>query len=169
MWPPDNDFDKYNIPDRPKLPTGLAREALFEQIDPNLYKPKAHMVAFRIDDKERLLFWIKTLAYRYHSQLGGLKNFICNWVDKTAPNDDENIEEIFIQILKGTDDETVIDSNKLLTFHIYPTTYLITIQGTHYLSWCNAEFQYLKSIVDYHFNNDMNVTIPSDQNSYIVC
>lgn len=88
-------------------------------------------------------------------------------MDKIAPNDDENIEEIFIQILKGTDDETVIDSNKLLTFHIYPTTYLITIHGTHYLSWCNAEFQYLKSIVDYHFHNDMNVTIPSDQDSLL--
>ena len=51
-WLPENEFDKYMIPEIPRVPTGQANNALIESIDPNLYKPKAHMVAFRVERKE---------------------------------------------------------------------------------------------------------------------
>lgn len=49
---------------------------------------------------------------------------------------------------QGTDQEPKQDSNKLLKFHLYPTTFLITVQGNLHSYWEQNEFQYLKSIVD---------------------
>ena len=53
-----------------------------------------------------------------------------------------------------------------MTFHIYPTTYLITIQGSKYLEWVNIEFPYLKDIVDHHFNtHKQNESIVGEPNT----
>ena len=108
----------------------------------------ARMLAFRVKSQERLVFWIKVFAFQYHYQLGTLDNVVCRWTYKENPKD-IIIGEIFIQLFKGSDVDTTVDSNKLLTFHIhvYPSTFLITIQGTHYLSWSTWEFSYLKSIL----------------------
>lgn len=157
LWMPDTEFMKYKLPDQPKPPTGIAIKAPFEKLDHDLYRPAARMVAFRVESKDRFLLWIKTFAFRYHSQFGALDNYTCKWTDKE--NTKEGIiGEIFIQLFKGTEDEINIDSNKLLTFHLYPTTFLITVQGTHYLSWAKTEFQYLQSILDNHFKLDNTVT-----------
>lgn len=157
LWMPDTEFIKYKLPDQPKPPTGIAIKAPFEKLDHDLYRPAARMVAFRVESKDRFLLWIKTFAFRYHSQFGALDNYTCKWTDKE--NTKEGIiGEIFIQLFKGTEDEINIDSNKLLTFHLYPTTFLITVQGTHYLSWAKTEFQYLQSILDNHFKLDNTVT-----------
>ena len=86
------------------------------------------MLAFRGKSKERPMFWIKTFAFRYHSQFGDLENFTCTWTNKEK---DDNITIIFIKLFKGTNDDTDLESNKLMAFHIYPTTYLTTFQGTH--------------------------------------
>ena len=40
------------------------------------------------------------------------------------------------------------NSNKILTCHLYPTTFLITVQGNHHKYWSDHEFEYMKSIVD---------------------
>jgi len=109
------------------------------------------------------LLWIKVFKFQYHYQLGALDNFMCKWTDKEHLKDNM-IGEIFIQLFKGSDVDTTVDSNKLLTFHIYPTTFLITIQGTHYLSWSIWEFSYLKSIVDHQFGT--NATL-NDENSLL--
>ena len=68
----------------------------------------------------------------------------------TYKNKRENgpIIEVFIQIVKGTDQEPKQDSNKLLAFHLYPTIFVITVQGNLHSYWEQNEFQYLKSIVD---------------------
>jgi hypothetical protein len=50
-------------------------------------------------------------------------------------------------MLKGTMEKTKTE-NKLLTFHIYPTKFLITAQGNLHQTWSQREFKYLKSIVD---------------------
>jgi len=127
------------------------------------------MLAFRVESKERLMFWIKTFAFRYHSQFGDLENFTCKWTNKEK---DDNITEIYIQLLKGTNDDTDLESNKLITFHIYPTTYLITIQRIHFFAWANKEFPYLKYVVDYHFKTPANeqnslLDTSSDYNDFV--
>lgn len=88
---------------------------------------------------------------------------MCKWTEKENP-EDNMIGEIFIQLLKRSDVDTTVDSNKLLTFHIYPTTLLITIQGTHYLSWFTWELSYLKSIVDHQFGTTATL---NDENSLL--
>lgn len=76
------------------------------------------------------------------------------------------IGESCIQLFKGSDVDTTVDSNRLLTFHIhaYPSTFLITIQGTHYLSWSTWEFSYLKTIVDHQFGTTATL---NDENSLL--
>ncbi|CAC5381450.1 unnamed protein product [Mytilus coruscus] len=82
LWMPDTEFIKYKLPDQPKPPTCIAIKAPFENLDHNLYRPAACMVAFRVESKDRFLLWIKTFAFRYHSQFGALDNYTCKWTVK---------------------------------------------------------------------------------------
>ncbi|CAC5378234.1 unnamed protein product [Mytilus coruscus] len=82
LWMPDTEFIKYKLPDQPKPPTGIAIKAPFEKLDHDLYRPAACMVAFQVESKDRFLLWIKTFAFRYHSQFGALDNYTCKWTDK---------------------------------------------------------------------------------------
>ncbi|VDI07899.1 Hypothetical predicted protein [Mytilus galloprovincialis] len=150
FWKKQNDISKYKLPRLPKQPTGKALHAQYEDANTcsgDLYMPGARMTAFRVRSTERFLSWIKTFAYRYHLQLGELSDHTCIWVDKVN-NDTGPIVEIFIQIFQGTEQETKIESNKLLTFHLYPTTFVITVQGNLHSVWAENEFKYMKSIVD---------------------
>ncbi|CAC5396927.1 unnamed protein product [Mytilus coruscus] len=82
LWMPDTEFIKHKLPDQPKPPTGIAIKAPFEKLDHDLYRPAACMVAFRVKSKDRFLLWIKTFAFRYHSQFWALDNYTCKWTDK---------------------------------------------------------------------------------------
>ncbi|CAG2252865.1 unnamed protein product [Mytilus edulis] len=156
FWKKQNDISKYKLPRLPKQPTGKALHAQYEDANSgDLYMPGAKMTAFRVRSTERFLSWIKTFAYRYHLQLGELSDHTCIWVDKVN-NDTGPIVEIFIQIFQGTEQETKIESNKLLTFHLYPTTFVITVQGNLHSVWAENEFKYMKSIVD------ANCIVPSE-------
>ena len=107
----DSDTVKYHAP--------------FEDTDSgDLYMPGAKLTAFRVRSKERFISWIKAFEFRYHHQLVSLEDHTCTWVDKNK-TDNGPIVEILIQMLKGTVEKTKTE-NKLLTFHIYPTTFLIT-------------------------------------------
>ncbi|CAC5399008.1 unnamed protein product [Mytilus coruscus] len=101
LWMPDTEFIKYKLPDQPKPPTGIAIKALFEKRDHDLYRPAARMVAFRVESKYRFLLWIKTFAFRYHSQCGAPDNYTCKWTDK------ENTKEGNI----GLKDDNPTDNN----------------------------------------------------------
>ena len=87
-------------------------------------------------------------VFRYHYQFGELSDYTANWLDKVQ-HDGGPIVEIFIQIIKGSSQaESKKDSNKVLTFHLHPTTFLITIQGNHHKYWSDHEFLYMRSMVD---------------------
>ena len=145
----NKEYDKYNIPDIPNEPSGKGAFAKFEDADNgDLYNQEARICAFRIRTKNRFLTWLKVFAFRYHGQIGDYSDHTVNWLDKVQ-HDDGPIVEIFIQIIKGSSEaEIKKDSNKILTFHLYPTTFLITIQGNHHKYWSDHEFKYLKSMVD---------------------
>ena len=98
FWLKDNEFEKYKFPDNPKQPTGLAIKADFEKLDHDLQRPAARMLAFRVTSQERLMFWTKVFAFRYHYQLGALDNFVCKWTNKINLKDSMN-GEICIQLL----------------------------------------------------------------------
>ena len=121
----DSDTVKYHLPTALKPPTGKRLHAPFEDADSvDLYMPGAKLTAFRVRSKERFISWIKAFEFRYHHQLVSLEDHTCTWVDKNK-TDNGPIVEILIQMLKGTVEKTKTE-NKLLTFHIYPTTFLIT-------------------------------------------
>jgi len=149
LWVDDSDFNKYDIPLVPKTPTAKAIHAKFEDADcDDLYLPGARMSAFRARTRDRFLAWLKTFAYRYHNQMGDLPDFTTVWLDKLQHNEGP-IVEIFIQLYKGgAEDDTRKESNKLLTFHLYPSTFVITAHGNHHKYWVDHEFTYMKSIVD---------------------
>ena len=143
----DSDTVKYHLPTALKPPTGKSLHAPFEDADSgDLYMPVAKLTAFRVRSKERFISWIKAFEFRYHHQLVSLEDHTCTWVDKNK-TDNGPIVEILIRMLKGTMEKTKTE-NKLLTFHIYPTKFLITAQGNLHQTWSQREFKYLKSIVD---------------------
>lgn len=142
-------FEKYKIPEKPHTPSGKGANAPYEDLNIELYNPNANMLGFRVKSHERLLYWIKAIGCRYYLSAGEVCNFVCEWVDKKNENDEVN--EVFIQLKKRNskyaDYDTETDE-KLITFHIYPNTHLITVQGQQYVWWADHEFHYLKNIVD---------------------
>ena len=105
------------------------------------------MSAFKIRTAKRFMAWIKMFVYRYHNQLGELHDYTSKCLDKVQ-HDKGPIAEFFIQLYKGgSDDDTKKESNKILTFHLYPTTFVITVQISYHQFWADNEFSYLKSIV----------------------
>ena len=76
-WEIEDSLDKHDIPSTPRSPTGKGEFAQIEKIDKSLYEPGARMIGFKIKNKERLIFWINTLTYRYHNQMGSLNQFHC--------------------------------------------------------------------------------------------
>lgn len=147
----NKDYEKYELPEIPNEPTGKGALAKFEDVDNgDLYRPAARMSAFRVQTKERFLNWLKVFTFRYRCQLqlDEFSDYTAIWCDKLQDQGD-SIIEIFIQIIKGSSQaESKKVSNKVLTFHLHPTTFLITIQGNHHKYWCDHEFLYMKSMVD---------------------
>lgn len=147
IWKP-SDITKYDIPESPKPPTGKRLHALFEDTKSEaLYLPDARLTAFRGRSKERFTSWIKAFEFRYHHKLGDLDDHHCSWVDKNTRVNGP-IVEILIQIF-NENTTSINETNKLLTFHLYPTTFLVTVQGKLHSTWAEKEFEYLKSLVDY--------------------
>lgn len=139
------DIDKYIIPSNPNKPHGKGANALTERIDlnQNIYEPAARMTAFRVESKERLINWIHCLVFRYHIELGEKDEFLVEWTDKLCKQNESKHDEIQIKILTNDD-----SSQKIITIHIFLTTFLITVQGSFYKEWVSSEFEYLKAIVE---------------------
>jgi len=142
-WDSNDSLEKYDIPVTPKAPTGKGEFAPTEAINRALYEPGARLVGFKISSKERLIYWIKAISFRYHGQMGSMAEFLCEWKDRLRENCDSKVDEIFIQLFNA-EKKTI----KYLTIHIYLTTHYLTVQGTHYVTWAADEFDFLKSIVD---------------------
>ncbi|XP_061171041.1 uncharacterized protein LOC133180580 [Saccostrea echinata] len=146
----------YQFPDVPKLPTGKAAHAELEHIDKNLYKPNAKMVSFRVQDKNRLMNWLKCLAYRYHYQFGKRKEFKCEWIDRLKDGSKELIDEVLVRLLSV--DIEGEEMEKIITINVYFSTHLITVQGNNYLHWVDDEFPHLKSVVENMSTQDNSET-----------
>ena len=101
------------------------------------------MVGFRVRNKDRLIGWIHCLAYRYYALLGEDEDYEVQWTDRQCAHNKDLHEEIQIQIFENNQEK-----RKVVTIHIFFTTFLITVQGTTYEEWARFEFQYLKGLVD---------------------
>jgi hypothetical protein len=131
-----------------KFPRFKVVHAQFEDTNNgDLYLPAAGMTAFGVRTREGCVSWVESYAFGYRHRQGDLREHACIWLDESNKKNGPIIE-VFIQIVKGTDQEPKQDSNKLLTFHLYPTTFVIAVQGNLHSYWEQNEFQYLKSIVD---------------------
>ena len=73
---------KYDVPNKPKKPSGKATYSLFEDIDRDLYRPAAKMVSFRVLPN-RLLAWSRCLHIYLHVG-GDLAEYHFKWTDKTS-------------------------------------------------------------------------------------
>ena len=136
-------LSKYEIPQTPNEPSGKSIDAEFEAINLNLYAPNANMVGFRVRNKDRLIGWIHCLAYRYYALLGEDEDYEVQWTDRQCAHNKDLHDEIQIQIFENNQEK-----RKVVTIHIFFTTFLITVQGTTYEEWARFEFQYLKGLVD---------------------
>ena len=148
MWQNFTDIEKYELPLSPERPSGKVVHAQFEDTNNgDLYLPAAGMTAFGVRTREGFVSWVESFAFGYRHRQGDLREHACIWLDESN-KENGPIIEVFIQIVKETDQEPKQDSNKLLTFHLYPTTFVIAVQGNLHSYWEQNEFQYLKWIVD---------------------
>ena len=69
------DYPESCLPAQFKKPSGAkAKQLLFEQIEPEMYKPHARMVALRIR-RERLEPWIWALMILFYEHFGKANSF----------------------------------------------------------------------------------------------
>jgi hypothetical protein len=112
-------------------------------LNQNVYEPADRMAAFRVKSRERLIHWIHCLVFRYHVELGEKDEFLVEWIDKLSKHNGNKHDEIQIKILRNDD-----NGQKIITIHVFLTTFLITVQGTFYKEWVSSEFEYLKTVVE---------------------
>ena len=145
FWLDESEFElKYSLPENHKPSTKNPLHAKYEDASGELYSPEGRMLTFKVRTAKRFMAWIKTFANRYHNQLGELHvhDYTSKWLDKVK-HDKGPIVEIFIQLYKGgSDDDTITkkESNTILTFHLYPTTFVITAQSSYHQFWSDNEF-----------------------------
>ena len=75
--------------------------------------------------------------------LGDDEDYVVQWTDRQCAHNKDLHDEIQIQIFENNQEK-----RKVVTIHIFFTTFLITVQGTTYEEWSRFEFQYLKGFVD---------------------
>lgn len=122
-----------------------------EAFKEDIYKPTAKMNAFRMKAKN-VMKWMQVFHIRYFTQFGARDDFHCQW--KYVENENNEVDEIFIQITKLNEEENV----KLFTIKTYLNTYIVMIQGNRYFYWCKKEFPHLKEIVNDAVSDDEETT-----------
>lgn len=155
--------------------TSKSSQTLFEEIDQNLYKAEARMVAF-YTRPERLHGWIMALAHRYYAPAEYDDTFACAWEDpkesvsqnpsgwkpkspraKRSPNstrkpgrnklkNDQKRNAIVIQV--SSIDKKPTDP--LVSITIYLSTGTIQCQGNHIREWSQTEFPALLQLANFY-------------------
>ena len=75
-----SEFPESSLPKKLNKRTGKAKNALFEELDLNLYEKEANMVTFHTNI-QRLYPWIKTLSTFYYDHLGNSDGYNIKWYD----------------------------------------------------------------------------------------
>jgi hypothetical protein len=141
--------------------TDKAKQALFEEIDINLYNENAHIVTF-YTSSDRIQAWIKTLDIYYYDNLGKDQDLEIEWRDDPIewkdPNNSAN--SIVIEILK----------NEQLQYNVtfFVTTGTIRVQGTCYRQFAEVHFPKLKNIFKMVLAN-MSQSVIQDNNPNLKC
>lgn len=132
--------------------TGKANKTYLEQLNLDLYKTDARMVAFHIN-RERIHDWIKSLLCLYYDHLGQSTEYIINW------HDEPSVWEPYTELNRDIPYSIVIDVHKIsqnqdcntktllykITFFVKTGT--IQAQGNNKDLFVNKHFPILKSIV----------------------
>lgn len=86
--------------------TGKANKTYLEQLNLDLYKTDARMVAFHIS-RERIHDWIKSLLCLYYDHLGQSTEYIINW------HDEPSVWEPYTELNRDIPYSIVIDVHKI--------------------------------------------------------
>ena len=144
-------FDReLSIKEKPTLASTKAIEAPIESFKADLYKPTAKMNAFRMKP-DNVKNWLTVLYIRYCNQFQSRDEYHVEW--KYCENQNEEVDEIFIQVIKLNDGDQV----KLFTIKAYLGTHTVMVQGNHYCDWCLKEFPHLKALANGQLNDETSV------------
>lgn len=65
------------------------------------------------------------------------------------------MDEVMIKLSKCSRASTKGEEDKLITIHVYFTTFVATVQGNFYEQWVDEEFEYPKAVVNEITNNSL--------------
>lgn len=85
------------------------------------------------------------------------KTFICDWIDRLNNENENEVDEVMIKLSKCSNASTKGEDDKLITIHVYFTTFLTTVQRNFYKQWVDEEFEYLKAVVNEITTNTLQV------------
>ena len=133
--------------------TGKAKDARFEEVDFNLYKPGAKSTAFATSEG-RLNLWIRCFIKRYCKHL----NHECNdyrvtWQEQDSAGDPNRCDRIILHLyaLEGGKEQHIV------AITVYISTGTVFIQGKWFQNFGMVEFPLLLDII-----NQMSKSNPMD-------
>ncbi len=158
---------KRHIPTALKPPSDSAKKIPFEAVDLSLYKATARCVSFRTV-KDRMLMWIWGLIelYEYSSEFKEAQKIesTMKWVKDNS--------EISLSEETIIADKLIIQLNKRdgVSEHFCTVTYFLTsgtvmIQGNGHKEWAEKHFPALKTLVEEHFPQGVELvdtTVPKE-------
>ena len=139
---PDESLKRYKV-ELFNPATGKAKDALFEEINFNLYKPGAKSFAFKTSES-RICFWIRVFLQRYYKQLQSIEGFRITWQEQDAASDTNTCDRIILHLYTLEDKK----EQHVVTITIYVSTGTIFVQGKWFEQYGGVEFPLLLEIVN---------------------
>lgn len=136
---PDETLQRYHV-ELFNPATGKAKDASYESINFELYKPGAKSIAFSTSET-RIALWIRCFKERYHRQLNENEDNRVTWEEQDSAGNSALCDRIILHLYgKG---------EQLVAITIYISTGTILVQGKWFRNFGLLEFPILLDIVNH--------------------
>lgn len=140
---PDETLQRYHV-DLFNPATGKAKDARFEEIVFDLYKPGAKSIAFTTSEA-RIGLWIRCFIERYYKQLNHeSEDYRVTWEEQDSASNANSCDRIILHLyaLEGGKEQ------HLVAITVYISTGTIFIQGKWFQNYGMVEFPSLLDIIN---------------------
>lgn len=138
---PDETLRRYHV-EMFNPASGKAKDARFEEINLDLYKPKAKSIAFSTSE-ERIGLWIRCLMERYFKH--HTDDFRSTWEEQDSPGNADRCDRIILHLYARSEDKK---EQHVAAITVFVSTGTFLVQGKFYQQFSETEFPLLLQAVN---------------------
>ena len=140
---PDESLQRYHV-ELFNPASGKAKDALFEEINFDLYKPGAKSFAVTTSEG-RIALWIRCFIERYYKQLNlNTEGFRMTWEEQESASNASMCDRIIVHLYNSDHEK----QQHMVAITIYVSTGTIFVQGKYFQQYGLTEFPLLLDIVN---------------------